>query len=191
MEFTPEHISSLAHMLKPPDEDSDSDCELDQRPTSYGKMGPGEIGPSTQKNQKSEKVPESKGNPKDIWGDDEVPEGSEFDTTFDPRPQPEYDIVFKQAVSSEDMFLQMGNKTPSTASCEDMVIKIKLPDTKAADLTLDVKTKFLDLRTPKYKLGLHLPHPVNHKTGKAQWDGDKNILNVTLRMQREYDFINF
>jgi hypothetical protein len=33
-----------------------------------------------------------------------------------------YDIVFKQAVSSEDMFLQMGNKTPSTASCEDMVV---------------------------------------------------------------------
>lgn len=31
MEFTPEHISSLAQMLKPPDEDSDSDCELDQR----------------------------------------------------------------------------------------------------------------------------------------------------------------
>lgn len=31
MEFTPDHISSLAHMLKPPDEDSDSDCELDQR----------------------------------------------------------------------------------------------------------------------------------------------------------------
>jgi hypothetical protein len=36
------------------------------------------------------KVPESKGNAKDIWGEDEVPEGSEFDTTFDPRPQPEY-----------------------------------------------------------------------------------------------------
>lgn len=34
-------------------------------------------------------VPESKGNPKDIWEEDEVPEGSEFDTTFDPRPQPE------------------------------------------------------------------------------------------------------
>ena len=41
------------------------------------------------------------------------------------------------------------------------------------------------------KLGLHLPHPVDHKTGKAQWDGDKEILNVTLRMQREYDFMNF
>ena len=31
MEFTSEHINSLTQMLKPPDEDSDSDCELDQR----------------------------------------------------------------------------------------------------------------------------------------------------------------
>ena len=30
--------------------------------------------------------------------------------------------MFKQAVTSEDMFLQMGNKTPGSASCEDMVV---------------------------------------------------------------------
>lgn len=28
-------------------------------------------------------------------------------------------------------------------------VKIKLPDTKASDVVLDVKEKFLDLRTPK------------------------------------------
>lgn len=28
-------------------------------------------------------------------------------------------------------------------------VKIKLPDTKATDVILDVKEKFLDLRTPK------------------------------------------
>ena len=33
-----------------------------------------------------------------------------------------YEIIYKQAVTSEDMFLQMGNKTPSTASCEDMLV---------------------------------------------------------------------
>ena len=33
-----------------------------------------------------------------------------------------YDIVHKQAITAEDMFLQMGNKTPSSASCEDMVV---------------------------------------------------------------------
>ena len=30
-----------------------------------------------------------KKNTKDIWDDDEVIEGSEFDAVYDPRPQPE------------------------------------------------------------------------------------------------------
>ena len=40
-------------------------------------------------------------------------------------------------------------------------------------------------------LGLHLPHPVDHKNGKAQWDGKTETLSVTLRLKREYDFMNF
>ena len=40
-------------------------------------------------------------------------------------------------------------------------------------------------------LGLHLPHPVDHKSGKAQWDGKTETLSVTLRMKRDYDFMNF
>lgn len=35
---------------------------------------------------------------------------------------PRYEMIFKQAVTSEEMYLQMGNKNPSTASCEDMVV---------------------------------------------------------------------
>lgn len=34
-----------------------------------------------------------------------------------------YEMVFKQAVSSEDMYLQMSGKNPSTASCEDLVVR--------------------------------------------------------------------
>ena len=41
------------------------------------------------------------------------------------------------------------------------------------------------------KLGLHLPHPVDSKNGKAQWNGDKFLLTVNLTMKREYDFMNF
>ena len=33
-----------------------------------------------------------------------------------------YDIVYSQDVSSEDMFLGMNNKTPATASCENMTV---------------------------------------------------------------------
>jgi len=35
-------------------------------------------------------------------------------------------MVFKQAVTSEDMYLQMTGKNPSTASCEDLVVSIKM-----------------------------------------------------------------
>lgn len=41
------------------------------------------------------------------------------------------------------------------------------------------------------KLGLHLPHMIDSKNGKAKWDGDKGLLTVTAKMKREYDFVNF
>ena len=36
-----------------------------------------------------------------------------------------YEMVFKQAVTSEDMYLQMTGKNTSTASCEDLVVRMK------------------------------------------------------------------
>uniref|UniRef100_A0A452HZ15 Uncharacterized protein n=1 Tax=Gopherus agassizii TaxID=38772 RepID=A0A452HZ15_9SAUR len=99
------------------------------------------------------------GNSKDIWNTEEVPEGSEFDDIWDPREQPEYEILFKQQVGAEDIFLGMSRKNPSTACCEDMLIKIKLPDTKSSDITLDIQDKILDLRTPKNHLLYRQPQP--------------------------------
>ena len=77
-------------------------------------------------------------------------EGAEYDTSDDPRLQPDYEIIFKQKVTTEEMFLQMGNKTPATSSCEDMVVKIKLPGVeKLANIDLNLYEKFLDCRTTK------------------------------------------
>ena len=39
------------------------------------------------------------------------------------------------------------------------------------------------------KLGVHLPHPVDSKNGKAQWDKDRELLTVTVQLVREYDFL--
>ncbi|XP_025087237.1 protein PIH1D3-like [Pomacea canaliculata] len=154
-----------------------------------GSLAPGDIGPKAKPQNKASGS--KKNSSKDIWDAEEVVEGSEYDCLHDPRPQPGYEIIYKQAVTSEDMFLQMGNKTPATASCEDMIVKIHLPETKMSDVELDVKEKFLDLRTPKYFLGLFLPHPVDHKKGKAQWDSRSQTLHVTLRMVRDLDLFNF
>lgn len=48
----------------------------------------------------------------------------DFNNPLDKRMEPEYEVVYKQAVTSEDMFLQMGNKTPLTSSCESMLVRL-------------------------------------------------------------------
>ncbi|XP_061454753.1 dynein axonemal assembly factor 6 isoform X4 [Rhineura floridana] len=158
--------------------------------TKVSSAGPGSIGPP-----KASATPATtqvkSGDSKEIWNPDEVPEGSEYDDAWDSREQPEYEILFKQHVVAEDMFLGMSRKDPSSACCEDMLIKIKLPDTKASDITLDIRETVLDLRSPQKKLFLHLPHPVDTKNGKACFLSEKGTLEVTLRMKREFDFINF
>jgi len=60
-----------------------------------------------------------------------------------------YEMHYKQRITTEDVFLQMGNKNPSSASCEDLVINIQLPDTKLAEIILDITKSFLDCRCPK------------------------------------------
>ncbi|KAA0189643.1 PIH1 domain-containing 3 [Fasciolopsis buskii] len=155
------------------------------------KMKPSDIGP------KKTKTTEAKGdenekekNLEDIWDVDEIPEGTQFEDVHDPRPQPEYELFYKQSVTTEDIYLQMGMKNPTTASCEFLVARIKLPETKSEDIKLDVKDKFLDLRTPKFKLGLYLPNPVDPDSSKANWSEDKEVLEVVMRNKREYDFLN-
>lgn len=108
---------------------------------------------------------EKKQSTKDIWDVNEVEEGEEFDTSDDPRIQPDYEITYKQKVTTEDIFLQMGNKTPSTASCEDMVVKIILPGVqKISEIDVNLFDKFLDCRTSKLYATLLIRFGIDYNT---------------------------
>ncbi|XP_030607490.1 dynein axonemal assembly factor 6 [Archocentrus centrarchus] len=181
-------LRSLSALLcaQQDEEEEDEDC-TDTKACAH--LGPGHIGPQPKK-EKQVSTACMKKNSKDIWCEEEVAEGSQYDDLADPRPQPEYEIILKQSVGTEDLFLGMSRKDPSSMCCEAMLVKIKLPDTKATDVVLDVKEKFLDLRTPKYKLGLHLPDPVHKHEGKAQFFSEREELEVTLLLKRPMDFIN-
>ncbi|XP_007507071.1 dynein axonemal assembly factor 6 [Monodelphis domestica] len=183
-------LQALSKLLSSPEEEEDALDQVLYPSTSTGALSPGNIGPA-KKEESKVNPPNKPENRKDIWDPEEVPEGSEFDDMWDPREQPEYDIIFKQHVGAEDVFLGMTRKDPSTACCEDLLVKIKLPGIKSSDITLDIHEKVLDLRTPKHKLVLHLPHPVDSKTGKASFITETEILEVTLTMKREFDFLNF
>ncbi|TGZ57863.1 hypothetical protein CRM22_009823 [Opisthorchis felineus] len=185
--FTKDNILALQNLLRDPDE---SESESEEKKSSVAQMKPSDIGPKPRTKSKKENQPRKIRNPDEIWDVDEVPEGNEYGDIYDPRPQPEYELFYKQSVTTEDIYLQMGMKNPTTASCEFLVARIRLPGCKKEELKLDVKEKFLDLRSPQYKLGLHLPNPVDPNLSKADWDEKKEVLEVTMKNKRQYDFMN-
>ncbi|XP_072127345.1 dynein axonemal assembly factor 6 isoform X1 [Mobula birostris] len=189
--FSVNQLQALSNLLTPAEQEEEDLEEQFQPEGGAIVLQPGQIGPPKRSNPTADSSTVEPTDNKTIWAEDDVPVGSEFEDIWDTRQQPEYEILFKQRVGTEDVFLGMSRKDGSTACCEDMVIKIKLPGCKPADLTLDVKERFLGLRSSTYKLGLHLPHPVDNKNGRAQFHSDTHTLEVTLTMKREYDFINF
>lgn len=87
----------------------------------------------------------------------------------------------------------MGNKSSATSSCDEMIIKIQLPDESVGidRMDLSVSNKEIDLQTPVYRLKLTLVQPINPNKGKAQYDVSKKLLQLSLKMEREFDFVNF
>ncbi len=64
----------------------------------------------------------------------------------DKRPRPEYDLLYKQRVGTEDIYLGMSGKDVSSNSCDELVMKIKLPGTHIKEIALDVKEQSLHLQ---------------------------------------------
>ena len=130
---------------------------------------------------------------KNIWALDEVPTAAAAaEETLaleaeadDGRAEPEYEFLYKQAVTANDAYLGMGEKDPSSTQCEDLVLRVHLPGVKAAsEVDLDVQPTFARLTSRQYRLFVYLPHPVDEKRGRATWDGGSARLSVTLPIVR-------
>lgn len=109
------------------------------------------------------------------------------------RKCPEYTLTYRQAVGTEDVFLQMGNRTNATASCEDLLIDIQLPNdpTDTDKMELNISENEIILCTSVYFLKLPLPNHIDVDSSDAKFDRDLDKLTLKLRLKREYDFINF
>ncbi|OQV16518.1 putative Protein PIH1D3 [Hypsibius exemplaris] len=81
--------------------------------------------------------------------------------------EPKYDVIYKQSVKAEDLFLGLSTKNPSTACCDCLLVRIWLPNTQIRDIALDVQPNILKCKTEKFKLSLPLPHPVDPQTSEG------------------------
>eukprot|EP00741_Cyanophora_paradoxa_P011013 tig00020553_g10645.t1 len=127
---------------------------------------------------------------KSIWEEDQVPDADdatipEDDDASDTREMPQHEILFRQSVKSEDVFLGMNGKDGSSRHCEELLVRVTLPDTKYSSIELDTSKTVIRVLCPKYKLRLSLPYPVDHKNGSAKWDAAKCVLSIALPRIRD------
>ncbi|KAJ1627394.1 hypothetical protein T492DRAFT_1025382 [Pavlovales sp. CCMP2436] len=164
-----------------------SDSEKSQREwqSSRAQITPGNVGELVAKAPSQPAKKEADANA--IWEEAELDEDDGFDQD-DGRATAGYEIVYRQRVSPQDMFLGIDpTRNPGTACCENLIIRIMLPETTGSELDLEVKRTRLTLRTPKHKLRIHLPKPVDDDHGNAKWISDKCCLEVTLPVLEDWD----
>uniref|UniRef100_A0A336KKZ5 CSON012942 protein n=1 Tax=Culicoides sonorensis TaxID=179676 RepID=A0A336KKZ5_CULSO len=204
-ECTLNQLRGLMQLLRT--DDSDSSSSDDEPITTTKKtLGPGDISSkktpenpapsvssSTNKLESEIKTPSccTTIEPQNLeeWEKMQEDEKSLLDT----RQEPEYTFAYKQSVTTEDLYLGMNNKNASTASCEDMILEIKLPGETATieEMELTITENMVDFASPKFKAKIPLPYSVDPNKGKATYNGEYNLLKLVLRMTRELDFINF
>jgi len=117
---------------------------------------------------------------KAIWHEEEfkAASGVVVKEHGDDRTIPKYDILHRQQVGASDAFLNLHERDGSTDHCEELLIKVWLPDTQLRDISLDVLEDRLLLQAPKYRLNLALPHKVKKDSGNAKWDKLSGLLSV-------------
>jgi len=74
----------------------------------------------------------------------------------------------------------MSGKDVSSNSCDQLLIKIWLPDTNLKEIGVEVKEQSIHLQTPNYLLNHILPYKVNKDKSDAKWDKEKGLLLITV-----------
>ncbi|XP_078044979.1 dynein axonemal assembly factor 6 [Augochlora pura] len=182
-------LKALQDLITPPQDNSDDEDDLPQ--AGARKVGPGDIGAqNTASKQHAGPHAPLKGKTDDIWHPSEA-DATQNSEIHDPRKVPEYEMKFKQVVTPEDVFLGIGFKTPGTASCEWLSVFVKMPQESKDKVDLAVLSEAIDVRSPRYRLHLATPHPVDPRASSAKWHSDTSTLEVTLKLVRELDDVNF
>jgi hypothetical protein len=113
----------------------------------------------------------------EIWKDEDF---LEENIKEDGRPKPKFEVLYRQCVTTEDVFLGMGGKDNSSNSCDQLLVKIFLPNTSLKEIGVEVKEQSIHVQSPNYLLNHILQYKVDKEKTVAQWDKDKGLLLLTV-----------
>lgn len=108
----------------------------------------------------------------------------------DDRAIPKYEMLHRQKLGTTDTYLNMMEMDPSSDHCQELLVKIYLPETQLKDISLDVLEDRVLLQAPKHRLNLALPNKVRKDEGNAKWDKLKGILSVTVPIDTKIKYFS-
>eukprot|EP00931_Biecheleriopsis_adriatica_P103487 TRINITY_DN78312_c0_g1_i1.p1 TRINITY_DN78312_c0_g1~~TRINITY_DN78312_c0_g1_i1.p1 ORF type:complete len:215 (+),score=55.54 TRINITY_DN78312_c0_g1_i1:79-723(+) len=108
----------------------------------------------------------------------------------DDRAIPKYEVMPRQKVGAHDVYHNLQELDPSSDKCQELLIKIWLPDTQLKDISLDVLEDRVLLQAPKYQLNLALPHKVKKDSGNAKWDKLAGVLSVVVPVDTKVKYFS-
>lgn len=190
--FSFNDIRTLNTLLNPQPEEENENAFYSNQTEST--LNPGNIGGKDSKKDKKEIAPPntkivSKYNnriltkPKnEIWSENDFKEDNMKE---DGRPKPKYEILYRQKVSTEDIYLGLSEKDISSNSCDQLLMKVFLPEHNLKEIGLEVKEQSIHLTTPQYLLNHILQYPVYKDKTEAKWDKNKGILFLTFYVKKK------
>ena len=175
-------LSQLSELLAEPEADLSKGYSGSEPSSSVLKQTVGQV--DDEKAKKDAPV-----DPDDIWTVDEVPAEEtagviDDNAIRDSRPEPKFELMYKQGVGTEDLFLGT-EKTPGSMDCTHLVYRITFPGHKMADLELDVTKNSLKAESKTLRLAIFLPLSVDFDNGSAKWDAKSEALVITLPINPE------
>ena len=183
MEFD---IQGIVNVLK----DSREAAEAREPPVNQGALTVSQVkmGSAAAVGGEKESAEEIAKKAKEIWTETEIPD--EESGAFDPndkRPEPRYEISYKQAVGTEDTYFGLSDTSPASFDCTHLVVKIHFPGSSMRDLDLDVTKRRIKATSKTLKLFTYLPMPVKKDEGAAKFDKAREVLTVTIPIDDEAD----
>ena len=103
----------------------------------------------------------------------------------DDRPKPKFEILYKQNVGTEDIYLGLSDKDISSNSCDQLLMKVYLPNTNLKEIGLEFKEQSVHLTTPQYLLNHILQYKVFKDKTEAKWDKNKGLLLLTFFIKKK------
>ncbi|ETO09987.1 hypothetical protein RFI_27391 [Reticulomyxa filosa] len=99
------------------------------------------------------------------------------------KQEPKYELIYRQNVTLDEVY-GYSEKANTTLDCEDLLVRVHLPDELISNITLKVETNSLTVATLNYYLQILFPRNITKLPQNAKWIKEKSVLEILCSLEK-------